>query len=408
MGGSDQGHRISEWRQGWPLLVVATIGLLCANVSTYMIGLLVKPLGETFGWSRASVSSGILIAAFGTLALSPVVGPLLDRVGPRRVGLWGIPLMACGIAAIGLSGPSLISWYIGWTCFAIGQAFANVVIWSSAIVSRFDRNRGTALGLYMAGVGFFYGLGPLIGVFLLSNFGWRSIFFAIAGFTLLVAWPLAWRWLYGAGDLGPDRLIASPPAEIVTPGQSFQSLRTWRFWQIAIACAISAGGVSALLVHLQPILTDTGISIKDAALVTLAISPASVFGRLLSGFLLDRLPPNLVGAAIIIFSGLPYFILAFGDVSIAIGILCAGFLGLAAGAETDLLAYLSSRYFPPGSFGRTFAILTGIFSVGFGFAPIAAGAVFDASASYAPIFLVMTGLAALGALLIAALGRPDA
>jgi predicted MFS family arabinose efflux permease len=179
-----------------------------------------------------------------------------------------------------------------------------------------------------------------------------------------------------------------------------------RFWQIAIPFMIAAASVGALLVHLQPILTDSGYSIEQAAMVALVIGPTSVIGRLISGFLLDHLPAKVVASALLTFAGIPYAILMSGMVSLPIGYACAVLIGLAAGAEADLLAYMVSRYFPKQWFGRVYAIQTGFFGVGFGIAPIAAGRVFDATSSYAPIFVTMAAAAVVGVLLIWSLGTP--
>jgi predicted MFS family arabinose efflux permease len=397
---------VSEWRSGGAVLAVAMLGMIACNVASYVVGVLVKPLGAEFGWSRAAVSSGILIAALGTFTLSPIVGPLLDRIGARRVALWGVPMMAIGIGSIGLSGPSVYSWFFCWGLYAVGQAFANVVVWSAAIVCCFDKHRGKALGLFMAGAGMFYGVGPKFAAYVLTHHGWRMIFFIIAAFIVIVTMPLVIRYFKPPLRQPAQARPASAGETPASADRTLTAMRTRQFWQIAFACAISAGSVSALLVHLVPILTDANISLDDAASAAFVIGPTSVIGRLMSGYLLDHLPPNLVGAGILVCSGLPYAILAFGDVSITIGFICAIFIGFAAGAEADLLAYLTSRYFRPAMFGRVFSILMGIFSVGFGIGPIVAGAVFDASSSYAPIFITMTIVASIGALLIIALGKP--
>jgi predicted MFS family arabinose efflux permease len=183
-------------------------------------------------------------------------------------------------------------------------------------------------------------------------------------------------------------------------------MATRQFWQIGIAFAIAAGAVGALQVHLQPIMTDSGLTIEKAALVALIIGPTSVVGRMLSGVFLDLFPANIVACVAVLLPGIPYVLLMFGEISMPAAYICAVFIGFAAGAEADLLAYLVSRYFPERSFGAVYAILVGIYGVGFGTAPIAAGRVFDVTGSYAPIFMGMAGGVVVAALLISSLGRP--
>ena len=164
--------------------------------------------------------------------------------------------------------------------------------------------------------------------------------------------------------------------------------------------------VSALLVHLQPILTDGGISPKSAALAVLIIGPASVAGRLFSGILLDHFPPRLIAAVAIILPAMAYGALLLFGGTVGTAFAAALFIGLAAGAESDLLAYMVSRYFRQRAYSSVYSILLGMYGIGYGIAPVAAGAVYDATNSYQPIFIALLVAALAGAGLILALGKP--
>jgi predicted MFS family arabinose efflux permease len=400
---------LSEWRSGGTMLVTAMVCYACSSFPLSVIGILIKPLGLQFGWSRASVASSVLITAIGTMLFAPVIGHVVDRLGPRRVGLVGLLLLSGGVALIGASNHRVASWYLYWTIYAIAQACAGNVIWANAVVSRFDRNRGLALAILLTGQALSFGFMPRLGVVVLSTLGWRALFFIFASFTLLVAWPLAYRFFYGAIDLHRRRARAGdPPAPAPIGTGLLQIIWKRQFWQMALAFAIASAAVSALFVHLQPILTDSGATAEQAATVALILAPASILGRFCSGYLLDRFAPNLIAALALGLSGISYAILMLGGTSSLIGAaVCALFLGVTAGAESDLLAYLVSRYFGRASFGKTYGILLGIYALGYGLAPVAAGAVFDSTASYKPIFLVFMIGALLGAILIGTLGAPS-
>jgi len=79
----------SEWRAGGSMLFTAMVCYCCSTIPLTVVGVLVKPLGVEFGWSRAAVSSAVLITAIGSLLVGPFVGTVVDRIGPRRVGLPG-------------------------------------------------------------------------------------------------------------------------------------------------------------------------------------------------------------------------------------------------------------------------------------------------------------------------------
>jgi MFS family permease len=143
-----------------------------------------------------------------------------------------------------------------------------------------------------------------------------------------------------------------------------------------------------------------------AALVASALGPSQIVGRLLCGFMLDKLPPNLVAAFALLIPGVAYAILIMGNVSMVSAYVCAICISFAAGAESDMLAYLVSRYFPQHLYSSTYAILLGFYGMGFGLAPVFAGRVFDVTQSYSPIFAFLVTAAVVGSFLVAALGRP--
>jgi predicted MFS family arabinose efflux permease len=399
----------SEWSAGWPMLLASTISFALSSIPMAAVGVLVKPLGQDFGWSRAEMSLALLLTAFGTLTMAPVVGPLIDRIGPRRVALRGMILVSLGTISIGLAGPSITSWYAGWALYAIAQTFSNSVVWSNAVISRFDRNRGKALALYLTIQALTFGGVPITALWILGEFGWRWIFFATGLGSLVIGWPLTWWLFYARRDLDP---VAVAP-ETASRGRFGiatirEAGRTRIFWQIAISFAIAAASISAMLIHLQPVLIDAGITPTRAAMAVFMAGPASVAGRLLTGILLDRCQLHLIAAMTLLFPATAYALLLFIAKSEGAAIVIALCIGFAAGAETDLLAYAVSRYFRSGSFSSIYALLLGIYAVGYGVAPVLAGGVFDRTGSYAPVFATLMMAALMGAGLLLALGRPNA
>ena len=398
-----------EWRAGWTMLFASTISFALSSIPLATVGALIKPLGAEFGWSRAEMSFAVLLTAFGTLTMSPFVGPLVDRIGPRKVGLAGMILVGLGTMSIGLAGPSIVSWYIGWALYAVAQTFSNGVIWSNAVISRFDRNRGAALAVFLTLQALAFGAVPIIALTILNAFGWRWIYFATGLASLLIGWPLTWRLFYAARDLDP----AAAPPETKSRGRSgmatlLVALRTRIFWQIAMSFGIAAACVGAAFIHLQPVLIDAGITPERAAAAIFMVGPASVAGRLLTGILLDRYQPQMISAAALLFPATAYAMLLFLAKSEASAIVIALFIGLAAGAETDLLAYVVSRYFRTASFSSIYAPLLGIYGVGYGLAPVVAGGVFDRTDSYVPAFATLMAAAFVGAILMITLGKPAA
>lgn len=404
---SSAAARPGEWRAGGVMLAAAAICYACSSMPIAVVGALIKPLGDEYGWSRAAISSAFLFTALGTMLVGPFTGNLVDRIGPRRVALVGLVLLAFGVGLIGLSGPALWSWYAVWAIYAFVQACSGNVIWANAVVSRFDRNRGLALALLLSPQALSYGMLPSFAVWMVARGEWRVTFFTFAAFTLLVAWPIAWRFFFGARDLA--RIAAqrgnAPPPAAAPPVPLRAILADRHFWQIALAFGIGAATVSTLFVHFQPVLIDRGFSPMLAASVVILLGPASIGGRFISGLLLDRLPPNRVAAALMILPAISYMILLGGVNSLWQAYACVLLLGIAAGAESDLLAYLVSRYFGSQSFGTLYGLLLGVFAMGYGASPVLTGRAFDATGSYELAFTVLAGAALVASGMILGLGK---
>jgi predicted MFS family arabinose efflux permease len=391
----------NEWAQGWSLLIAASICYACSTLPLTAVGYLVTPLGREFGWSRATVTSGLFFTAVGTMIIVPWVGHLVDRLGPRRVGLAGLPFLAASTALIGLTGASEWNWYACWVLFAIAQAFAGAVVWTNAVISRFDRSRGLALALVLTTQSAAYGLMPTFAVLISENFGWRAVLFFQAAFMLLVALPLGWRFVYSASDL---RRRANHKVDLAGAGVGFrQIVLTPDFWRIAISFAFAAAAGATLFVHLQPILGDRGMSAQQAASVLIILGPATLLGRLGSGFLLDRFPASRIAAIMLASPALCYAILTFSGDSLILAYLCVAVLGVAGGGESDLLSYLVSRHFPPAAFSRAYGLTLGVFSLGYGITPVMVGLAYDAVGSYQLSFYALIASAIAASLLIATL-----
>ncbi|RYD90663.1 MAG: MFS transporter, partial [Sphingomonadales bacterium] len=214
MASTDQGAAPSEWR-AWPILAAAMVCYICSTMPLTALGALVKPLSAEFGWSRASITSVFLITAVGTLFLAPVVGHVVDRIGPRRVALVGLPVLAVGVGGIGFAGPSIWSWYACWAVYAVCQACAGNVIWANVVIGRFDRHRGMALAILLSAHAVTYGALPSLAVYTVSELGWRWVYFLLAAFVILVAWPVAWRWIYGINDGQRGQVSSARVASVV-------------------------------------------------------------------------------------------------------------------------------------------------------------------------------------------------
>ena len=395
-----------EWTRGWPVVLAGLSGMILTNLHAGTISVMMAPLQQAYGWSRAEISSSILLICIFQLAFGPVVGLFADRIGPRRVALTGVLLFSVALFCVGLSGPGIVTWYIAWAVVGLTYPMASTVIWTMGISRCFVQHRGLAFSVALAGTGLANLLTPIIAVAALPVFGWRGTFFALALGGLVIAWPTVWLFFK------PDQIMATPAVaagapKIIASGYSSREVfRHIRFWMLATTMLLVAGAIGVLSLHFQPIMRDAGLSAAAAAGYAALAGPALIAGRILGGYLLDRLSARLVAAVAFALPALACAILLNSHPSPVLSITTAVIIGLSAGAEGDVVAYLVARYFGLKRYGVTYAILYGLYAFGFGLAPVIAGGVFDVLGSYDVMLSVLIIGLLVSGLLAALLGKP--
>ncbi len=405
-----------EWRKGWILVVATSLASGISAFHTQSIGSVMKTLTDEFGWSRTEIVAGPFIISLVGIFAKPALGFLIDRVGPRRIGLISPWVFGLGLALIGQTGPSIWTWYLAFVFIAIVSPAVTGLVWSSAVVSRFNKNRGMALGVVISGVALLGGVVPVFMTWAISTFGWRTAYAMLGGAAIAISYPLVYLFFYHVSDLrrrGMDHKIPSFAAKTADrqqqPGMTLpEVLRSSRYWRMLVALMI-AGGVSGFfIVHLQPLLMDAGVSAPVAALAVSLIAPIIVVARILGGFLLDRLFAPYFVAAILIMPIIACALLAILPVSAALGFAVAVLIGFSMGAEGDALPFLTSKYFGQRNFSAIYGFLLSAFALGYGGGPMIGAMIFDAMGSYTPLMAFACGALAIAAALMLTIGRyPD-
>src|SRR4051794_16699045 len=113
----------AEWRAYWPLPLAAAFGFSTATLHVYSLGTFMRPLQAAFGWGRADVSSGIFIAGLAGAFLHVLVGMLVDRVGPRKVAIFGVLVATSAFALLGTATGTHANWLALWLIVAAAGCF---------------------------------------------------------------------------------------------------------------------------------------------------------------------------------------------------------------------------------------------------------------------------------------------
>jgi len=383
------------------ILFAASLGIAIAGIHFHIVGAMVKPLGQAFGWGRGEVAFALTISAAIHPFTNILVGSLADRHGPRAVLMPGVPLFCLGLAMVGFAGPSIGSWYVLYGIFALLGGGISSVVWTMLIVDRFQTRRGLALAVSLSGAGLLVSIVPTIVLALDNVVGVNGIYpaFGLTAFVLLM--PAVYF-------LVPRQRFTSPVerAPALAASERRTILRSRRFWQLGLAFLLVASCVGTFIVHLQPILTDAGLTREDAARIGLLVGPALVVGRLTTGFLFDTLPTRLVAGVAFALPAVACGLLAYLPLDFTVAASLAVLIGLAMGSEVDVVAYLSSRYFGLRNYGFVFGAMISVYAFAVGVAGWAVGVGHDAIGDYTPILVILMGFSVGACMLVLTLGNP--
>ena len=131
---------------------------------------------------------------------------------------------------------------------------------------------------------------------------------------------------------------------------------------------------------------------------------SSFFGKIFTGWLLDRWHGSRVATVTLAIPALGFFLLLKSGSSVQMATLAVAILGYVMGAELQLCTDLTGRYGGLRSFGKIFGVMSGLIALGIGIGPVVAGAVFDRFGSYAPTLTLGIPLMLICSFLVSRLG----
>jgi len=232
--------------------------------------------------------------------------------------------------------------------------------------------------------------------------GWRGAYAGLGALIFLLAFPAV--ALFVGGPTGERAAVAREVRKTPLPGLTgFEALRSVRFWSLAFSFLIVAGTTGGVISHLVPLLGDRGISPQTATAMVSAAGMALIAGRVLAGFLLDRIHAPYIAAVSFMapLVGIAVLLSTSQVEGAAVGTIL---VGMGVGAEVDLIAFLLSRYLGMRSFGEIYGYFFSIFMLGAGLGPFAMGVSYDRTGSYRLMLLCFATALALASLPVLRLG----
>jgi predicted MFS family arabinose efflux permease len=396
-----------EWKSGWAVVLAAAVGFSFFSVLFATGSIYFEPWTREFGWNRTLASSGPLIATVTMALLSPIVGILIDRLGPRPIVLPGLILTIASVCSFSLLNGSQGQWIAFWIAFGFAGVAIKSTPWTVAVVGLFKESRGLALGMILSGTAIAQIIVPPLTNWLINGFGWRASFVWLGvgwgGLTLI----LTLAFFFDRRGLAARRETIQPEvAAADVPGLSVpEALRSWAIWRIAISNLVVLTLTIGLVFHLFAILTEAGVSRDNAARLMSLSGVAGIVGKLASGLLLDRFRPNWIGGLTLGMAAITFALLmgALGSpVLIVVAVLINGY---AAGTQLQIVSYLTAGFAGLKNFGVIYGTMSALFALASGLGPLTAGRIYDATGGYQLFLLVGAIGCVLGGLLLVSLPR---
>jgi len=387
------------WIVGASFLIALYIG----GAVFYGFTAFFEPIANEMGWSYTQISLAASLRGLEMGLLSPFVGILADRWGPKRLIFGGVFITAAGLLLLS-STTSLIMFYGAFALLAIGVSACTVTVLLTAVANWFRRKMGVASGIAICGFGFSGLLIPVI-VGLIAAHDWRTTLNILALGLIVIILPLSLLFRHRPEQYGyfPD---GQKQGSVAYPNESGpwqvievevrvkQALKSGVFWRLALSRMYHMMTIAAIVTHVMPYLSTIGISRSTSSLVATGIPLMSVFGRFGFGWLGDKLNRRLVAATSFIMIGSGVLCFAYAStMSIWLLVPFLVLMGIGYGGSNALLPSLGREYFGRTNFGSIYGLMEGIGAIGAIIGPTLAGWAYDNWGSYQIIWLLLAGLA---------------
>jgi MFS family permease len=381
---SGPGEASLAW-PGWRVALAAHFGVMVSfgSLLVFTFGIFLKPLSEEFGWSREAISGAFGIGAMMIAVASPILGRLIDRLGPRAVVLPCMAIFGLAFTSLAFLTPNL--WHL-YAVFAVLGLVGNGTTqlgYSGAVSSWFTARRGIALAIVVGGVGVGSIILPVVAERVIAVRGWRAAYLTLGGLIFLLGLPLSWRYL----RMRPRAAAAAAAADGSEGSTVPEALRTRGFWIIAITLFIGSIAANGALTHMAAMLDDRGIGASGAALAASALGGASLAGRFLAGWLLDRFNGPIIAMLMLMSMAAGVLLLSQAH-ALPIGVGAAVLIGLGMGGEANVTPYLISRYFGPRSLSTLYGLTWTFYAFAGAIGPVLMGRAFDATGSYERLMIL--------------------
>jgi MFS transporter, OFA family, oxalate/formate antiporter len=384
MCGGRHGRR--PLKQHWGLVTAAFLTFAVSAGLMHSYPVFFVAFLAVFGWSRAETSIAYSVSQLLTGASSPVVGVLVDRVGPRRLVLLGGVLLALGLAlSAGVSTLwQLVALY--GVVMTVGANCLGLVVLTPLISRRFVEKRGLVLSIVQSANGFGRAASAPVVQILISTIGWRRSYLVLAAFMALLVLPLARFFSPGTMSRADRTSDASAPSRAPRHDWTLvEAMATPHFWLLLLVYCLTGLGSYIVSLHQLAFATDMGFDTPHAASI-IGMGSFLTIGGTISDYV-GREVSAIIAYGISIIGVIAALFISSADQTWLLWI-HACFFGLTWGARGPMITAKTADLFP----GRHLGAILGVISIGTGVGAAlgawASGLIFDLFGSYRLAFLL--------------------
>lgn len=371
---------------------------ITAGINFHGFSNFIIPLTSEFGWNRTTISGVFSLARMESGLLGPLEGWLVDRVGPRRLMLVGVPLMGIGYMLMSRVDSLAAFFFVYIFAITLGNSLGMSTPMAASVANWFNRKRGLAFGVMWSGVGLGGFFVPAVG-WLIAIYDWRIASIIIGVFIIVMGVPIAALMRHRPEPYGymPDGVEPDGSDE---PGvasrrrqpdlsQDFtarEALMTSSFWYLTLSIAarsLVSGGVG---LHLVPYFVDLGASDVFAATLAGAVGVLSIPGRFGLSAVSDYINRRYVMAASLFLMTIAIIFMARAT-SVTQVIPFLVLYAAAQGGISVIPQSLIAEYFGRRAYATIQGFRSTIQMVGIIIGPLISGYVFDTTGSYEWAFL---------------------
>jgi MFS family permease len=369
-----------------------------------------------FGWSRAETSIAYSVSQLVAGVSSPLVGFLVDRLGPRRLLLLGGGLLVAGLF---VSAFVTALWQIVLLygiVMTVGANCLGLVVFVPMLSRYFVRRRGMAISIVQSANGIARGISAPLVQLLISLIGWRTTYMAQAGLMALLVLPLAALFRRAEAPPAPRSdggIPIDPPGAVPMAVPYFgwtlaEAMRTPHFWLLFAVYLFTGLGSFFVSLHQLAFAVDIGFDKLYAAEVLGMGAFLAVPGIVVTGTLSDYIGRELSAVLAYGFSilGVIFALLITSPDQHLLLWLHACFFGLTWGARGPAITAKTADLFPGPQLGTILGVITIGSGIGSALGSWGAGWIFDVSGSYRLAFMLSIASYLGGVVAFWALRRP--